>query len=61
MKKLLMMVSAVALVLVIGPPLLYLAGGAGLAKGTMNTLMLVGTILWFVSAPFWMGRKSGGS
>jgi hypothetical protein len=55
MKKLLVLTSLVGLGLVIGPALLYLSDT--LDKTTMKNLMLLGTILWFASVPFWMGRK----
>jgi hypothetical protein len=54
MKKLLVLISLVGLGLVIGPALLYLFDT--LDKTTMKSLMLVGTILWFASVPFWMAR-----
>lgn len=56
MKKLLPVISFVGLALVIVPACLYLAGSTD--KSQMKTLMLVGTVLWFVSAPLWMGRKN---
>lgn len=55
MKKLALILSCLALVLVIGPPLAYLAGSLG--KASMNAWMLAGTVLWFVTVPFWMGRR----
>ena len=55
MKKLLPVVSFAALALVIVPACLYLAGLT--EKPQMQTLMLVGTVLWFVSAPLWMGKN----
>jgi hypothetical protein len=58
MKTLLPIASYIGLGLVIGAPLAYLAGS--LDKGTMTTLMLIGTIIWFVTVPFWMGRNAGG-
>jgi hypothetical protein len=53
MKTALKLISFVALGLVIVPPLLYLAGS--LAKAPMISLMLVGTLVWFASVPWWMG------
>lgn len=49
--------ALLALALVILPPLgfmLKLHGDLSL----MKTLMLVGTVLWFVAAPLWMSDKS---
>lgn len=56
MKSILKLLSWAALGLVIIPPVLYLAGG--LAKPAMSSLMLVGTLLWFATVPFWMGRDA---
>ena len=55
MRKLMPFVSLAGLALVAVPPVVYLAGT--LEKGTMTTWMLVGTIVWFVSAPFVMNAK----
>jgi hypothetical protein len=55
MKSLLPAISLLGLALVIAPPLVYLIGGSDvLTKSTMTTLMLIGTIAWFVTAPLWM-------
>ncbi len=55
MKPILMAASVVGLALVIVPPVLYFA--ARMDKGSMQALMLAGTLLWFASVPFWMGRR----
>lgn len=55
MKKLLPIISAIGLALVVVPACLYLANFTD--KSQMKTLMLIGTILWFASAPLWMGKK----
>ncbi len=57
MKKLLPLISWLGLALVIVPPMLYLVGSTD--KHTMQWVMLAGTILWFGTVPFWMGRSSG--
>ena len=44
--------GGIALALTIVPPLLFLAGSMALA--TMQTVMLVGCVLWFATAPFFM-------
>jgi len=49
MKTPALIVSVVALALTIVPPLLLLAGS--LEEGMMKTLMVVGTVLWFVAWP----------
>lgn len=54
MKFILKLLSFAALGLVIVPPVLYLSGA--IAKPAMSTVMLVGSLLWFATVPFWMGR-----
>lgn len=56
MKVLLQVVSAAGLLLVVAPVLAYVFGS--MDKATMSMLMLVGTLAWFGSVPFWMGRRS---
>jgi hypothetical protein len=55
MKLLLPLVSAIALALIVGPACLYFADIVG--KPRMQSLMIVGTVLWFVSAPLWLGKN----
>mgnify|MGYP001818865734 FL=1 len=54
MKKFLPVISSLGLALVIVPACMYLAGS--IAKSQMEMLMLVGTGLWFASAPLWIGK-----
>lgn len=54
MNNLLKLISFAALGFVIVPPILYLVGNLG--KPPMTTLMLIGTLAWFASVPFWMGK-----
>lgn len=54
MRPLAKILSLLALVLLLGAPVLYLAGT--LEKPAMNTLMLVATVLWFGTVGLWMGR-----
>jgi hypothetical protein len=54
MKSILKLISFLALGFVIIPPILYLAGS--LTKPPMISLMLAGTLAWFASVPWWMGR-----
>jgi len=59
MKALARAVSALALVGILGPPLLYLAGRAELAS--VHGWMLAATVAWFASTPLWMlEEKDGG-
>lgn len=55
MRKLIPLVSVIALALVIVPACLYLADA--IYKPVMQSLMLAGTALWFISAPFWLGKN----
>lgn len=48
-------VSYIALAGIIVPPALYLAGSLPLPA--VKVWMLVATVVWFVTVPFWMGRK----
>lgn len=52
MTALLKLLSAVGLALTVVPALLVFL--SGLAWETHALLMLVGTVLWFATAPFWM-------
>ncbi len=45
------------LALVVVPAGLYL--GADVGKSSMQSMMLAGTVLWFIAAPFWNGRPGG--
>jgi hypothetical protein len=55
MKILIPLVSATALALILGPACLYFADIVD--KPRMQSLMLVGTILWFAAAPLWLGKN----
>ena len=55
MRKLLQCVGTLALLATVIPAALYLTDG--LEHESVNTIMLVATIVWFVTAPFWMERK----
>jgi len=57
MKTVLKLLSALALLILPVVPLLQLAG-IGSAELTKFGL-LVGTVLWFSTAPFWMNKKTG--
>ncbi len=52
MRTLLKLTSFAGLGLTVVPSFLVFAGR--IAWGTHAALMLVGTVLWFASAPFWM-------
>jgi len=52
MKIVLKIISYTGLALTLVPSLLHFAGEMSLSMH--KTLMFVGTIAWFVTAPFWM-------
>jgi len=56
MRRVLQLASSLAVVGIVIPPILYFRGE--LAHDGMNTVMLLATILWFASAPFWMNNRS---
>ena len=49
------LVSLVALAATIVPSLLYVAGMIG--HEPVKWLALLGTIVWFIATPMWVGRK----
>ncbi len=56
MKILLSIISVVGLLLTIIPAFLVFFGSISLEQN--KNLMLVGTILWFLTAPFWLNKKT---
>lgn len=58
MRTLAQILSWIALIGVFAPSLVYLGGGMTLEA--MKTWMLVFTVVWFVTVPFWMGRDEPG-
>jgi len=57
MKALARTVSALALLGIVVPPLLYLTGRTAL--GPTQSWMLAATVAWFASAPLWMVDERG--
>ena len=55
MKNLLIIISILSLVITIVPSFLVFSGMMTLEMN--KTLMLIGTIGWFVTAPSWMNKK----
>ena len=55
MKTLLKLVSLVGLLATIVPSFLVFADVITL--DTNKLLMIIGTLLWFISVPFWMDKK----
>ncbi|MBN2164603.1 MAG: hypothetical protein JXR25_00225 [Pontiellaceae bacterium] len=61
MKKILEIVSYLALLLVVAAPFMFYAGKWDLEQNKL--WMLIATIVWFVTAAFWIGteKKEGSS
>ena len=55
MKRLLRTLSVIGLALILVPSCMYLFGA--IDKPDMKSLMLVGTVLWFISAPMLIGAR----
>lgn len=55
-KILLIIISIIGLLLTVGPAFLVFNGSINLH--THKVLMMVGTLIWFGTAPFWMGKKT---
>jgi hypothetical protein len=56
MKKILPLISGLALVGTVLPALLFLGGKMKVDQ--INPAMLLATVIWFITTPFWMGRHS---
>ena len=55
MRTLTIIISFIGLALTIIPSFLVLIGEATIDQN--KTFMLIGTVLWFGSVPFWMNKK----
>ncbi len=55
MKTLLRIISLIGLVLVLLPAILTFAGHMDFEE--TKTWMVIGTVVWFVTAIFWLGKK----
>ncbi len=56
MKIILKIISAIGLILTLVPSFMVFSGT--ITIDSHKWLMLLGTILWFSSAPFWMNKKA---
>ncbi len=56
MRKAAIFVSALGLLLTLLPSVLVFAGAV--SSGTHKNLMVLGMLLWFGTAPLWLGKKS---
>ncbi len=57
MKNAAKLVSLVALAATIVPSVLYFSGAVG--HDAVKWTAIVGTIVWFIATPLWMGREQG--
>jgi len=55
MRKLLQLLSVVALIATLVPAVLFMNDTIDLDK--VKTLMTIATFVWFIATPFWMGRE----
>ena len=56
MKRILQTISLIGILFTIVPPVLFF--NEKINQPQQNWLMLLGAIVWFISAYFWLGRKS---
>ena len=56
MKTLLSSLGIIALLATVAPSILVFSGA--IEPGTHKAIMVIGMILWFVTAPFFMKRKN---
>ena len=56
MKRIAQILSGLALVGTMGPPLLFFAGRLDLAA--MQGWMLAAALVWFAATPFWMEHRA---
>ena len=56
MRKVLQIISFIGLLLTIVPPILYFNGK--ILQVQQNWFMILGALIWFISASFWMNKKN---
>lgn len=56
MKRFWQFISLIALLLTIVPPVLFFRGD--IAQEQQNWYMLAGAVAWFISALFWLGKRT---
>lgn len=56
MRTILQIISLAGLLMTIVPPILFFKGN--ISHIQQNWLMGIGTLLWFISAIFWFGKKA---
>jgi hypothetical protein len=56
MKQILQLISLAGILLTIVPPVLFFLGK--ISQPGQNMWMLIGAVIWFASAIFWLGGKT---
>jgi hypothetical protein len=56
MKQILQLISLIGLLLTILPPVFFFLGK--ISHSTQDLLMLIGAVVWFGSAVFWLGGRT---
>jgi len=59
MKPLLVVISLIGLILTVGPSFAVMSGK--ITWGTHSSLMFIGMLLWFGTAPFWFKKGQSDS
>jgi hypothetical protein len=54
-RRIVQVLSWLALAYTIAPPILFLAGKLTLEQSKLH--MLLATVAWFIATPLWMGRE----
>jgi hypothetical protein len=55
MKQILYFISLTGLLMTMVPPILFFLGK--ITHSVQNVVMLLGAVIWFASAVFWLGSK----
>lgn len=55
MRRVLQVISWIALAMTVLPSILYVSGNMELDR--VKGLLMIATVVWFVVTPFWMGKK----
>ena len=56
MKTIIKILAIIALFITLVPSLLFFFGQV--SEGTSKIWMMIGTLLWFATASFWLGKKN---
>jgi len=59
MRRIWQVVSWLSLVVLVLPSVLYLAGSDAMGLDRVKAIMVVATVVWFVTASLWMWKEDG--